>query len=92
MATIALTSYFSDQIRFEFDYHNTNLRVQRARCINNSAKSAVMRILDGNTLLFEIDLPPGITERNVAGGKAMVNADGELVLPYDYYLGWPSWL
>jgi hypothetical protein len=92
MATIVLATFNDGDVRFEFDYHDQNRRVQRGRCINNTALAAVFRVVDGAEILFEQELPPGTTERSVAQGKALVDEGGELVFPYGVFCGWPSWL
>jgi hypothetical protein len=92
MATIQVIAFFNSAVIIEADYHDVQLRVQRVRCINSKAYDVILRLYDEGVLLFEVVLPPGITERSVAQGKFMVEEGGYFEIPYDIEVGVPSWL
>lgn len=92
MGTLVVGSFANEQIVFEVDYNDANLRVSTLRCVNNgdmNARGTLIEPEDGSIVAQAIFVP-GTTQLAVAGNKVKVLPNGTLAIPYETRLEYPA--
>lgn len=84
------SDYGGGLVRVEIDVNDANWRIQRVRCINNSAYSLVARILNAGVQAWTATAPPNATTE-WAASAAQLGWDGGLIMgPYVVQTRWPA--
>lgn len=91
--TFPFAAFGDSAVRVEIDVNDANWRPSRVRCINNSARAAVARVLENGVEVFAATAPGGQTSTwNISGVKLgwdQVNG-GLMMGSYVLQARWPA--
>lgn len=88
--TIIVAAFDAGRCRCELDYNDATLAITKARVVNLSAKTCVIRVRH-SVLLTASDLSVGpntTQQRNLSGIAFTTNADGMTLGPFEVLCSW----